>query len=137
MEALQMPKYPHFKRIETEMAKKFIRKFRIPGNYVFDLRLPVKLPERVEQYPPNVRRALYSLKARRLDLVIETPEMDYLVEFKVRANTQGIGQLLTYREIYTTKIKPGRLTQLLLVCMESDEDIEKVAKKLGITIVKV
>jgi len=132
-----MPKYPHFKRIETEMAKKFIRKFRIPGNYVFDLRLPVKLPERVEQYPPNVRRALYSLKARRLDLVIETPEMDYLVEFKVRANTQGIGQLLTYREIYTTKIKPGRLTQLLLVCMESDEDIEKVAKKLGITIVKV
>jgi len=132
-----MPKYPHFKPIETQIAKKFLRKYRIPGNYIFDFRLPVELPPRVELYPPEVRRALRALKARRLDIVIETKELDYLVEIKVRANAYGIGQLLAYREIYTTKVKPGKPTQLLLVCEESDKDIEEVAKRFGITIVKV
>ena len=132
-----MPKYPHFKPIETQIAKKFLRKFRIPGNYIFDFRLPVELPPRVEEYPPEVRRALRSLKARRLDIVIETKEMDYLIEIKERANAYGIGQLLAYKEIYTTKVKPGRLVQLLLVCEESDPDIERVAKSFGITVVKV
>jgi len=136
-EALLMPKYPHFKRIETEIAKRFIRKFRIPGNYIFDFRLPVELPPRIEQYPPNVRRALRALKARRIDIVIETPELDYLVEIKTRANAYGVGQLLAYNEIYTTKVKPGRRTQLLLVCEVADIYMKKACKALGITLIEV
>ena len=137
LQAIAMKKYPHFKPIETEIAKRFLRKYRIEGNYIFDFKLPVELPRRIETYPPEIRRALRSLKARRIDIVIETREMDYLVEIKERANAYGIGQLLAYKEIYTTKVKKGRLVQLLLVYAESDPDIEAIAKKFGITPVKV
>ena len=134
IEALAMPSYPHFKPIETKLAKLFLRKFVIDGEYHFDFRLPIEIPKRWLEYPEPVREMLISLKQRRIDILIETSDRDYIVELEPRLSARGIGQLLTYQRIYTTKVKLGRKTVLIDACLEADEDTKKIAESFGIRV---
>ncbi len=137
IEALRIKRYPHFKPIETEIAKMFIRKYKIPGDYIFDFRLPVEEIPRWRSYPEYIQRAIRSLKARRIDIVIRDKEMTYLVEVKDRLNAQCIGQLLVYREIYSKKVEYGKPIGLIATYRVSDRDTEEIARSFGITLCPV
>jgi len=136
-EALLKPSYPHFKPIETQLAKKFMIRYPIIGNYIFDFRLPIDVPEDWERHPEPIRKMLISLKQRRIDLVIETRDFDYLIEFEPRLSATGLGQLLLYKEIYTTKVRPGRSVKLIAACFEFDQTTKEIAEKFGIEVKRV
>jgi len=127
-------RFPHFKKIETEIMKRFLAGKYIMGKYTFDYRLPVTIDPRWEMLPPNLKKMMIALKQRRLDALCETQRVDYIIEVEPRLSSRGIGQLLTYKHIYMTKVKPGKRIELVSVVASADKDTLEVAKAHGITV---
>lgn len=77
---------------------------------------------------------IIALKQKRIDAVCQTPNVDYIIEVKKRANTQAIGELETYEHLYNQLLLGSKRIQKVIVCLESDPDIEQVAKSHNIKI---
>ena len=114
--------------------RRFLSKKILTGEYIFDYRLPYSRPIGFERLKTSEQKMIEALKQRRIDALCITPNVDYIIELKTKADTTAIGELLTYDTLYQNAIKGAKRTKLWLVCNESNPDIEKVAAKHNIHI---
>ena len=127
-------RFKHFKPREAELAFVAERLGLLPGECTFNYLLePPKRPLRPGESPEEYRLWQF-LRSKEIDAVCETTDAVYIIEFKDRARPSGIGQLLTYRELYIAQAKPSKPVKLRYIVGEGDPQVEEAAKRLGIEV---
>jgi len=123
--------------VEREIAERFIAKKIITGKYSFQYRLPTEYKPIPKELLPEERRMILALRELKIDILIETPTLDYICEVKRQTDTRMLGQLETYRNIYVTKVKPGRAVQLVAIVEAEDPTLKAVFAERGIRVIVV
>lgn len=124
----------HFKPRERELVYVAERLGLLPGRCWFNYLLPA--PERPRRPFESLEEYLLwrFLRSKEIDAVCETEEAIYIIEFKDRARPSGIGQLLTYRDLYVENERPSKPVKLRYIVGEGDPQVEEVARRLGIEV---
>lgn len=90
-----------------------------------------------DHLPDEYKRDAEILSRLRIDVVGKKQNGLDIIEVKPKANASAIGQLLTYKECYTTDYKPSEQVAMLLVCGELDQNFEPALKSAGISYIIV
>ena len=127
-------RFKHFKPREAEIAYVAYQLGLLPGNCIFNYLLhPPERPRRLWETEKEYLLWKF-LRAKEIDAVCETDNEIYIIEFKDRARPSGIGQLLTYRELYIQQEKPRKPVKLRYIVGEGDPQVEETCKRLGIEV---
>lgn len=102
----------------------------------FDVRVGTELQE-CPNAEAKYQRLWASLSAKRIDVLIEGEDEDWIVEIKPRAGMVALGQLLTYRYLFTLEAKAGRRVLATCLCAEVDPDVLPIFRQRGIALWKV
>jgi hypothetical protein len=78
-------------------------------------------------YPDNIQKMARDLSQRRIDVLIERPELYTIVEVTTAASLKAIGQLAVYRHLFTMDHLPDRQVNTLLICSSIDPDLKSYA----------
>jgi len=125
-------KFPHFTPDEAEVLREFIAQKVLVGDWSFDVRLKSEKAELAAEYPPEIRSMWEAVTAKRIDAVCETTDAVNIIEVKKYMLHSGIGQLLTYRELYREQYKPTKPIVLWLIAKYPDPEVLRVCERLGI-----
>lgn len=89
-----------FSKFFNKMGDKFF-------NYRFDVRVGagVKLPD---NSPEWLKKSARDLTTKRIDTVMENTKNIFIVEARVNAKSNVIGELITYRILYSAKFNPSK-----------------------------
>ena len=101
---------------EHELVEAFIASGFITGNFRREVRLGSQLSK-------NKFGTFDWRKAA--DIVIESNNIDWIIEAKVRLTAQALGQALLYSDLYARE-NPHKVVRRGIVCAETDEDIVPV-----------
>jgi len=110
--------YRHYKPIELKIARQFIRECILPGTYYFDVYLLTPEAEQfMARYPPHYWRMAipYLMK---IDAVCYQPEAAWILEFKEELRPSAIGQLITYKDLFTEQYNPEQPVSLMAVVIQ-------------------
>ena len=136
METLDRLKLPvkHFKPRELEIVAEALRLGLLPGRVVFNYRLDP--PERPRRPGESEWEYLWwkFLRSKEIDAVCFLEDEVIIVEFKDRARPSGIGQLLTYKELFVKQTGFKGRVRLRYIVGEGDPQVEQVARSLGIEV---
>jgi hypothetical protein len=122
---------------ERAIAERFLAKHMLDGKFSFYYHLPVAEYPPVAGLLPEERRMVQALRELKIDILVETTYVDYIIEVKPQTDTRMLGQLETYRNIYTTKVKPGRKVELWAVVEAEDPSLKAIFAEHGIKVVVV
>lgn len=129
--------FRHFKAGELLIAREFIRRAYIEGTYYFDVYLMTAEAEKfIEKHGEEFWRLAIPFM-HRIDAVCFTPDVIYLIEFKLRVKYSGIGQLLGYRDWFVRQYKPDRPVKMVLVAVYEIEELEETLRKHDIMKIKI
>jgi hypothetical protein len=104
----------------------------------FDYDVCVGLGAQPEEIQDDIDREIWNaVKMKRIDAIGYTPTEIHIFEVKPIANAHGLGQVQMYEYLYGISHKPDLPTKKFLVCAAVDDDIEKLAQLIGVSIVKV
>jgi len=73
------------------------------------------------------------LGKRRIDLVIQREDEDWVIEIERTLNYEAIGQVTTYEELWKER-NPYRKVRKGIICFTAPEDLLDVAKKKNIEV---
>ena len=113
-------KFRHYKREEREIAEDFIKQVRIVGRYFFDFYLMTNAARRIirDKAPPMLKDAVPWMM--RVDMVIFKGRTIFLCEIKERLRPSGIGELLTYKNLWLRQYGFGKAVELVYICRIDD-----------------
>lgn len=129
--------YPNMKELETIIWNRFLDAY--PNAYdevIYNLKLGegAHIPEGTEQ---NLADGFKQLTQHKIDVVgFKDNEID-IIELKPYAGVGAIGQVIGYRDLYTTHIDSSVLPNLVIVTDLLRPDTKTIADKQGINIVVV
>jgi len=130
-------KYRHYKPEELELAKDFIRKPYIVGTYYFDYYLMTYRAQQIlEREDPQSLTALIPWM-QRIDALLLKGKSVYLIEFKNRLVSQGIGELLTYRDLYIRQYESNKEVKMLYVVRHDDPTFHSTLEAQNISLIVV
>ena len=124
--------FPRYTGEEDIVAKEFIYSNKIDGEYYFDVKLTSKKAKFLDNAPPDFRYMWQQITAKRIDLVILTKNIIYIIEFKRYMLSSGIGQLLTYYHMFIKEYQPEGKIELIYATYYPDPDIVDIAKEYNI-----
>lgn len=128
-------KFPRMSSEDTEIWKRFLAQygenfssfdydFKVGDGVLPDLPIPEKFLKDFQE-----------LTKKRIDAIGYNPSGVTIIEVKPRAGTSGLGQLLTYKNLFVKSYPSTNVVALLLVCeIATDEEI-KLYQQYGITII--
>ncbi len=131
---IDFAKFRHFRPEEIEIFKTFALKEYPNANYYFDVPLEVSGLEWLKEQPKEYQEMWKYLRAKKIDVIIETEEKYIICEVKGRVRPSAIGQLIVYRDMFIQQYKPEKPVELLIVAKYFDIDVAKIAKSLGIKV---
>lgn len=73
---------------------------------------------------------------KAIDLLIESPQEIWIIEAKIRLNTEALGQVLLYGDLYEEE-RDHRPVKLAIVCRQLEAEVLRSCHKRGITIFQV
>lgn len=133
MRILERPiKFKHFKREELEIFKDWLAETKPDGYIETDVHLEtpesLEILRRYPDYPPAFRRPAM----KRIDAVWYRPDEIYLLEIKERIRHSAIGELLTYRQLFSEQRRPMKPLRLGIIARHKDLAVQAACKSLGI-----
>lgn len=129
---LHIIKFPHYTSEEEFIAKQFILSGTLKGEWYADVKLKSRKANWIHDYKEPWRSMWEALTAKRIDLLCINPKAIYIIEVKRYMLSSGIGQLITYRNMFLEEYRPDVPVYLYYVTYYHDPDIVALAKKLGI-----
>lgn len=124
--------FRHFKPEELELAREFIRRAILEGYFYFDVYLTTAAAEKLLEEVPEIKIPLAVPWMLRIDAVCWTTGVVWLIEFKERIRTSGIGQLISYKDLFEKQYKPQRPINLMYVAKYDAPELHPLMDKLGI-----
>jgi len=89
----------------------------------------------MEEWEPEIKAMALALSEKRIDVVGWVDDVPTIIEVKPSASLSAIGQVLCYRELYSTRF-PGVIRPLLVIVTDFElPDIRKLCKTFGISFV--
>jgi len=127
--------FKHYKPRELDVAREFIRRGILKGEYYFNVLL--KPPERPrEAWESEEEYNVWQfLRSKEIDCVCITDTAIYLIEFKDRVRNSAIGQLQNYYDLFVEQYKPTLPVKMMIVAGEDDPQVRRSAEKRGIEVV--
>jgi len=122
----------HMRIWERTIMMRFIEKKILVGKYDFDIHVRVAEPIYPTPLPDNFKYMWEKLTNKRIDAICETEDTIWIIEVKDRLRPSGIGQLLTYKILYTTKYMPAKKVELAYVSAVDDTDIRHICDAYNI-----
>lgn len=126
-------KYPHMFPLDIAVWERFLDK--LGDQYLgFHYDITCGKPTTAgDHLPDEYKRDAEILSRLRIDVVgVKDSEIN-IIEVKPKANASAIGQLLTYKECYTSDYSPGKPVAMLLVCGQIDQNFEPALERAGIS----
>ena len=124
-------KLPHYKEKETIILKRFIELNLLPGDYVFDFRLPYVLTEREQEISESEQRMMINLKSMRIDAVVKTPTDVWIIEVAKGLELSYTGKLLGYAYLYREMYKPGLPVHMGVVAVKDNVLARRALEHMG------
>lgn len=128
-------KYPRMSSEDTEIWKRFLVQY---GDNFSSFDYDFKVGDGVIPdlpIPENFLKDFQELTKKRIDAIGYNSSGVTIIEIKPRAGTSGLGQLLTYKNLFVKSYPNVNIAALLLVCeIATDEEI-KLYQQYGITII--
>jgi len=125
-------KYRHYKPEELQLAKDFVRRCYLPGNYFFDVYLLTYSAKVIEETmaPPALSDIVPWMM--RIDCVVVKPGRIWILEIKQRLRAYGLGQLDAYKQLYQAQFHPTKEISLGYVCRDDDPTLHTLLALKGI-----
>jgi len=130
-------RYRHYKPDELQIAKAFIRKPYIVGQYFFDYYLLTDAAMRIIEIEVPPKLADIVPWMQRIDAVLFKGKKVFIIEFKDRLRASGIGELLTYRELWEKQYGFGREVELIYVYRDEDPTFHRVLERHKIQNIRI
>jgi len=127
-------RFRHYKPDELKIAKDFIRWFVLKGTYYFDYYLMTKEAHKILELhaPPMLKDIVPWLS--RIDCVVFKGKDVFIIEFKDRLRKSGIGELVSYKQLYREQYQPTGPLHLWYVVRHDDESLHSTCNALGIAV---
>ena len=124
--------FPHFTPEESEVARRFIESGTLKGEWYFDVRLTSSKAEWIKRVEHPWREMWKAVTAKRIDIVCVSARAVHIIEVKRMMLSSGIGQLMTYRDMFIKEYQPDAPVVLWYVTYYHDPDVVKMCNTLGI-----
>lgn len=125
-------KYPHLLSEDAAVWDRYLDHNNYPeARFYYDVRVGVGRPVG-EEYPANIRKMATDLSQRRIDVLIEQPELYTIVEITTTASLKAIGQLAVYRHLFMLDRQPTKPIKTILVCSSMDPDLTSFCTTYGL-----
>jgi len=118
-------RFRHYKPEELEVARRFIAKALLPGDYKFDVYLLTERAKEIMKRLLPKQKALAIPWMARIDMVCEDPYYTWIIEVKQELRRSGIGELMNYRDLYVQQYRPIRPVRLAYVAKIDDLDVHR------------
>ena len=125
---------PHYKIGETRTIKRFIELGYLPGDYVFDFRLPYQLTDTEKLYSESEQRMMINLKSMRIDAVVETAEAIWILEVCRGLELSYTGKLIGYTDIYKQLYKPSKPIKMGVVGLDDNVMARGALERMGVKV---
>ena len=137
MEFKKRNKYPHMKPADAKLIDRFIDKY--PNAYtmvVFSFPVGDGAPNNpiVNEETEGSVEYLYQ---KKIDLVGFKGTSIDILEFRPKAGSSAVGNVLGYRDLFMRDERPGIKPDCIIVTDETNNDLDFVARKQGVKIVVV
>jgi hypothetical protein len=109
---------------EHALVEAFIASGFITGNVRREVRLGSQLAKN--------RFGIFDWR-KAADIVIESSDIDWIIEAKVRLTAHAFGQALLYSDLYARE-NPHRVVRRGIICAETDEDIVRVCDQNNVAV---
>ena len=125
-------RFTHLTPGEITLARAFIEKNPINATgWRFDEHLGEGMPI-VPTWPAYIAYMAKTLTQRRVDMIGETPQGEWIIELKERGNIHAVGQLLVYAALYMEKYPTRPAPRLALVAHLLGFDLESSLHQFNI-----
>lgn len=130
-------KFPHMRPDEVAILKRYLSTKAPGGKITINFRYPIEPSLQPKDFPEPLLTSWIALNQKRSECVIETPSSAYIIEVKDRVNTQALGQLMNYRDLYRKFVSSTRSIYLVCVAREDDPQVRPSLEDAGIQVVIV
>jgi len=125
------------KFVEKRLFDKLLPLLPPDGRVTIGFRLPTLKPVITEGLLPNEIRMIESLRQKKIDVLVERETEDWIMELKGQMDMKMLGQLMTYKNIYQTRVKMGRKVKLVAVVEKADEELMDAFKEARIEVIEL
>ena len=125
-------RFYHFTDEEAEVARLFILEGPLQGEWYCDIRLPSRKAKFVGELEEPWRTMWLHLTSKRIDLLCVQRDTIHIIEVKRYMLSSGVGQLLTYRDMFEETYKPIVPVELWYVTYYPDPDVIEICRRHGI-----
>ncbi len=85
--------------------------------------------------PEFMQKVVDGVSRKRIDVVGRIGSLLFVIEIKPEANMKGIGQVVTYRNLFVKEFEIPGPVQAMIVATTCDADILDVANEQGVLII--
>jgi len=127
-------RYRHYKPDELEIAKDFIRGCYLPGKYFFDVYLLTAAAKEIFKTIdiPMLKDLVPWLM--RIDAICYKARTVFILEIKERLRPSGIGELVTYKQLFLEQYQPDKEIVLGYVVRRDDPTLHTLLSKEQISL---
>ena len=126
--------FKHLKDNEREIAQRFVDRKLLDGEYIYDVELKSPAVVVPAHWTKKDIEQWEALRSKRIDLVVKTSTADWVIEITLKLSKAAVGGVVTYREMYMDQYKPGRPTNVAVVCEVDDPAYHSTCERFGIKI---
>jgi len=129
-----MPNYPHMLAEDRDLWTKFLElgKYSIEKVW-YDVHCGLGLP-----VPGGKQSIEYKIAQgvtrKRIDVVCTVKNEIWIIEIKPHANMGALGQIITYRKLFTEEYQTELKIVPVILCWTVDPDVAETLYKIGVTI---
>lgn len=125
-------KYPHLLTEDALVWDRYLGTHNLTeARFYYDVRVGIGRPVG-EEYPDNIRKMATDLSQRRIDVLIEQPDLFTIIEITTTASLKAIGQLAVYRHLFMLDRQPTKPVKTILVCSSMDPDLISFCTTYGL-----
>lgn len=126
---------PGLKEEEASLMRQYIE--TLDEKHVQHIEFNVRLGEgrTIRGQPEEIARMAKMITQLRADAIIEYEHVVQIVETKVNAGPEAIGQLMTYKDLYMISRGKPTTPDLILVCRELHPDVQATADLRDIKVI--
>jgi hypothetical protein len=132
-----LPKYPHLLSADIEVWEEFILQY---PNYFDHVDYDVHVGKGIEHDPEwdaSTKKMATSLSQHRIDALGWNGDQPTIIEVKPNCNTQAIGQIAVYLNLFISTYPELPKPKKLIICTRFNDDVLPAAMDFDIKVLKV
>lgn len=128
-------RYPHMSPMDNQVWNRYIRENPQAFTEVwYDVRVGTAMV--IPRGGPDFLKVVADgVSRKRIDVVGRLGGIYWIVEIKPLGMMKGLGQLITYRDLFIKEFGTKVVVQMLLLCRRMEVDLLSTARDQGISVV--